>query len=47
MEGDDPDKMHAKMAEVLEGCVLDIRAIQEKARSAPSRADRSSGRSGP
>ena len=33
--GDDPDKMHAKMAEVMEGCVLDIRAIQEKARKAP------------
>ena len=36
VEGDDPEKMHAKMAEVLEGCVLDIRAIQEKARSAPA-----------
>ena len=36
VEGDDPDVMHAKMAEVLEGCVLDIRAIQEKARSAPA-----------
>ena len=36
VEGDDPDEMHAKMAEVLEGCVLEIRAIQEKARSAPA-----------
>src|SRR5216683_2112783 len=35
VEGDDPDKMHAKMAEVMEGCVLEIRAIQEKARKAP------------
>ncbi len=33
--GDDPDTMHAKMAEVMEGCVLDIRAIQEKARNTP------------
>jgi xylulose-5-phosphate/fructose-6-phosphate phosphoketolase len=36
VEGDDPEKMHPKMAEVLEQCVLDIRAIQDKARSAPS-----------
>src|SRR5271154_5984472 len=36
VEGDDPEKMHPKMAEVLEGCVLDIRAIQEKARSTPA-----------
>ena len=36
VEGSDPETMHAKMAEVLEGCVLDIRAIQEKARSAPA-----------
>jgi len=36
VEGDDPEKMHAKMAEVLEGCVLEIRAIQKKARSAPA-----------
>src|SRR3984957_11058035 len=33
--GDDPDTMHAKMAEVMEGCVLEIRAIQENARNAP------------
>ena len=36
VEGNDPDTMHAKMAEVLEGCVLEIRAIQEKARNASS-----------
>jgi xylulose-5-phosphate/fructose-6-phosphate phosphoketolase len=36
VEGDDPDQMHCKMAEVLEGCVLEIRAIQDKARSASS-----------
>ena len=36
VEGDDPEKMHAKMAEVLEDCILDIRAIQQKARSAPA-----------
>jgi xylulose-5-phosphate/fructose-6-phosphate phosphoketolase len=36
VEGNDPDTMHAKMAEVLEGCVLEIRAIQEKARSGSS-----------
>ena len=36
VEGDDPEQMHHKMAEVLEGCVLEIRAIQEKARSASS-----------
>jgi xylulose-5-phosphate/fructose-6-phosphate phosphoketolase len=36
VEGDDPDTMHPKMAEVLEGCVLEIRALQEKARSASS-----------
>src|ERR1700678_2444823 len=36
VEGDDPDVMHRKMAEVLEGCVLEIRAIQEKARASSS-----------
>ena len=36
VEGDDPERMHAKMAEVLENCILDIRAIQQKARSAPA-----------
>ena len=35
MEGDDPAVMHPKMAEVMEHCVLEIRAIQQKARSAP------------
>ncbi len=33
--GDDPLVMHQKMAGVLEHCVNEIRAIQEKARSAP------------
>ena len=33
VEGDDPAEMHAKMAVVLEECVLMIRAIQDKARS--------------
>ena len=32
VEGDDPAVMHQKMAGVVEQCVLDIRAIQEKAR---------------
>jgi xylulose-5-phosphate/fructose-6-phosphate phosphoketolase len=35
VEGDDPAKMHQLMAEVTERCVLEIRAIQKKARSAP------------
>ncbi|QHN03310.1 phosphoketolase family protein [Granulicella sp. WH15] len=34
VEGDDPELMHQKMAGVLEFCVEEIRAIQEKARSA-------------
>jgi xylulose-5-phosphate/fructose-6-phosphate phosphoketolase len=34
VEGDDPALMHQQMAGVLEQCVLEIRAIQEKARSA-------------
>ncbi|ADV81322.1 phosphoketolase family protein [Terriglobus saanensis] len=33
VEGDDPETMHQKMATTLEHCVLEIRAIQEKARS--------------
>jgi xylulose-5-phosphate/fructose-6-phosphate phosphoketolase len=33
VEGDDPETMHQKMAATLEHCVLEIRAIQEKARS--------------
>jgi xylulose-5-phosphate/fructose-6-phosphate phosphoketolase len=36
--GDDPLVMHQKMAGVLEHCVNEIRAIQEKARSAPKGA---------
>ena len=32
VEGDDPEKMHQKMAATVEACVLQIRAIQEKAR---------------
>ncbi len=34
VEGDDPAVMHPKMAAVMEHCVTQIRAIQEKARSA-------------
>ncbi len=39
VEGDDPIKMHAKMAEVIEQCIVDIRQIQHVARSTntPSR----------
>jgi xylulose-5-phosphate/fructose-6-phosphate phosphoketolase len=33
VEGDDPMEMHAKMAEVMEKCVIDIRNIQQIARS--------------
>jgi len=32
VEGDDPEKMHAAMAETLERCVLEIRRIQQEAR---------------
>ncbi len=32
VEGDDPELMHPKMAEAVEACVLQIRAIQEEAR---------------
>src|SRR5580692_8860070 len=35
VEGDDPEVMHPKMAAVMEHCITEIRAIQEKARSAP------------
>ena len=35
VEGDDPETMHHRMAEVMETCILDIRAIQDKARSTP------------
>ena len=34
VEGSDPDVMHQKMAGILEHVILDIRAVQEKARSA-------------
>ena len=34
VEGDDPAVMHQKMAATMEHCVLEIKAIQEKARSA-------------
>ncbi len=33
VEGDDPERMHQAMAATLEHCVLQIRAIQEEARS--------------
>jgi xylulose-5-phosphate/fructose-6-phosphate phosphoketolase len=33
VEGDDPDHMHQAMASTLEHCVLQIRAVQEEARS--------------
>ena len=33
VEGDDPTAMHQKMASTLEQCILDIHAIQERARS--------------
>ena len=34
VEGNDPARMHQEMARVMEYCVLEIRAIQEKARNA-------------
>jgi xylulose-5-phosphate/fructose-6-phosphate phosphoketolase len=34
VEGDDPTVMHQKMASTLEKCILEIRAIQQHARSA-------------
>src|SRR5437773_350963 len=33
VEGDDPEAMHQKMAATLEDCVLDIRRIQQEART--------------
>jgi xylulose-5-phosphate/fructose-6-phosphate phosphoketolase len=33
VEGDDPEFMHQQMAQTVEDCVLQIRAIQQKARS--------------
>ena len=35
VEGDDPEIMHQTMASILEQCILEIRAIQDKARNAP------------
>jgi xylulose-5-phosphate/fructose-6-phosphate phosphoketolase len=35
VEGDDPPTMHQKMAEVMEHCIREIRAIQHKARKMP------------
>ncbi len=36
VEGDDPALMHPRMAQVMEQCILEIRAIQQHARSAPA-----------
>src|SRR6202041_1887828 len=36
VEGDDPAVMHPLMAEGMEKCIVEIRSIQEKARSAPA-----------
>jgi len=40
VEGDDPERMHQKMAATLEDCVLEIRRIQQEARAngKPTRA---------
>ena len=38
IEGDDPETMHQQMAALTEQCILDIRAIQQKARTAPAGA---------
>ena len=35
IEGEDPETMHQQMAALTEQCILDIRAIQQKARTAP------------
>jgi xylulose-5-phosphate/fructose-6-phosphate phosphoketolase len=40
IEGDDPEVMHQKMAALTEQCILDIRAIQQKARSAGGEPER-------
>jgi xylulose-5-phosphate/fructose-6-phosphate phosphoketolase len=40
VEGDEPEAMHRRMAEILETCVLEIKAIQEKARSAGAASER-------
>jgi len=39
VEGDDPDEMHDRMAGVLEGCVGEIRRIQQQARQQALQAD--------
>jgi xylulose-5-phosphate/fructose-6-phosphate phosphoketolase len=36
IEGDDPETMHQQMAALTEQCILEIRAIQQKARTAPA-----------
>ena len=36
VEGDDPERMHQQMAEVVERCVTEIRAIQDAARKEPA-----------
>jgi len=38
VEGDDPKVMHPKMAAVMEHCITEIRAIQNRARRAPRQA---------
>jgi xylulose-5-phosphate/fructose-6-phosphate phosphoketolase len=38
VEGDDPAAMHHLMAETAERCILEIREIQQKARSKPSQS---------
>jgi xylulose-5-phosphate/fructose-6-phosphate phosphoketolase len=38
VEGDEPEAMHTKMAEVMEHCVCEIRRIQEAARATPEKA---------
>ena len=40
VEGDDPAQMHAKMAEVTERCILEIRDMQAKARKAGGTPER-------
>jgi xylulose-5-phosphate/fructose-6-phosphate phosphoketolase len=40
VEGDDPERMHPKMAEVMEQCILEIRAIQQRARAAGGSPER-------
>jgi len=40
VEGDVPEEMHQKMAQVLEQCVLEIKAIQKEARAEGAKAER-------